>query len=131
MGIDGIGKNGTSGPAAPSSHSERSGAARPARTDRPFEVSAPEPANSAAARPVGAVEVPPTALERLRAGDLDVNGYVDVKVNDATTHLKALPAPELEAIRNALRSRMASDPTLVELVRTVTGGKAPEASPED
>jgi hypothetical protein len=82
------------------------------------------------ARPTSQVE--PTqpvggALERLRAGELDLHGYVDAKVQEATAHLAALPPVELENIRSALRERLASDPTLSDLLLTATG----EALPPD
>ncbi|MDP9035338.1 MAG: hypothetical protein M3O50_11065 [Myxococcota bacterium] len=131
MGIDGIRNSGKSGSGAPPSRSEQSGATPNARAERPFQATLPEPAQTAPASALGPGNISRSALDRLRAGDLDLNGYVDVKVNDATAHLKALPASELEAVRSALRTRMASDPTLVELVRTVTGGHAPEPSSEE
>jgi hypothetical protein len=71
--------------------------------------------------------VPPAggALERLRAGEVDFGGYVDLKVHEATAHLSALPPVELERIRNALRDRLASDPTLVDLLHSATGETLP------
>jgi hypothetical protein len=112
MGIDGIGKKGP--PAQPPA--EKIGSGRVVETGRPFEVSAPGDAPRAAA-----TEPPRTPLERWRAGEVDAGGYLDLKVNEATTHLGALPTHELEAIRNALRDRLASDPTLVELAQAATG----------
>jgi hypothetical protein len=112
MGIDGIGKKGP--PAQPPA--EKIGGGRTVETGRPFEVTA---SRSAPLAP--ATEPPRTALERLRAGEVDVSGYLDLKVSEATAHLAVMPTPELEAIRSALRDRMASDPTLVELARTATG----------
>jgi hypothetical protein len=123
MAIDNIGKKGAPGAPLPSG-SGVEGPSRGASVGRPFEV----PGNASVgttgtqnAAPADAVQPPRTALERLRAGEIDVNGYVDLKVNEATTHLGALPAPELERVRLALRDRMAGDPTLVDLVRTATG----------
>jgi hypothetical protein len=114
MGIDSIGKKPPSPP--PPAATGVGGASHGAPVGRPFEVSGVRGAGR-----VDAVEAPRTALERLRAGDIDVNGYVDIKVNEATSHLAALPAAELERVRSALRDRMAGDPTLVDLVRTATG----------
>jgi hypothetical protein len=113
MGIDSIGKK---GPPTPPSPADVKGPARPTEATHPFEVSRPAPAPQA-----GAVEAPRTAMERLRAGEVDVNGYVDIKVHEATAHLAALPPGELEQIRSALRDRLATDPGLVELVRKATG----------
>jgi uncharacterized protein (DUF2342 family) len=116
MGIDQIGKKGPP-LAAPK---DEVGSPRRAETGRPFEVGAVR--GTPAAPEATALESPRAALERLRAGEVDLKGYVDLKVQEATAHLAALPTPQLEAIRSALRDRMASDPTLVELVRTATGG---------
>jgi hypothetical protein len=113
MGIDGIGKK---GPPTPPPPAGSAGPARPAEATRPFEVSKSAPAPAAAQ-----VEAPRTAMERLRAGEIDVHGYVELKVHEATAHLEALPPAELESLRSALRDRLASDPGLVELVRKATG----------
>jgi hypothetical protein len=115
MGIDHIGKKGP--PAAPSP--EKAAFDRPAASGRPFEIASPR-AVPPAHGPTP-VDPPRTALERYRAGEVDVDGYLDLKVHEATAHLAAVPAQDLEAIRNALRDRLASDPTLIELVRAVTG----------
>ncbi len=120
MGIDGIGKK---GPVAPPPAAGTGGAARGAGTGRAFEVPGASPA--AEARPVAGAH---TALERLRAGEIDVNGYVDAKVHEATAHLGALPPAELERVRQALRDRMATDPALMDLVRTATGAVPPPPS---
>ncbi len=113
MGIDRIGK---SGPHAATPTTSRE-APRAAQTGRPFE--APEAARAA---PSSAVEAPSGALGELQAGALDINGYVDRKVEEATAHLVGMPAHELVGIRAALRDRLVHDPTLVDLVRTATGG---------
>jgi hypothetical protein len=63
-------------------------------------------------------------FERLRSGAIDLNGYLDAKVDEATEHLHGLSAPELQAIRSALRDRLAHDPTLVDLVQRVAEGGA-------
>ena len=122
MGIDGIGKKGPPGappgPATP-------GASRTEKAGKPFEVGGTEK-RGAAER---AAEVKPTAgptpLERLRAGEIDVKGYVDAKVQEATAHLGPMPPEKLEQIRAALRDRIGSDPLLVELVRKATGQAPP------
>lgn len=115
MGIDSIGKKGPPLPSA-AGVSGVSGASSGARVHPPFE--APDVRGAAK---VDAPSAPRTALERLRAGEIDVNGYVDIKVNEATSHLAGLPPSELGRVRSALRVRMAQDPTLVDLVRTATG----------
>jgi|SRR5215472_1813528 len=119
MGIDRIGKG---PPAAPEGSVPAgggpSGATRAEKT--PFE------ARKEAAPPAAAVDkANVTPLERLRAGEVDVNGYLDLKVEEATLHLKGLGAEELAAVRRMLRQQIAADPTLAELVQRATG-KAPE-----
>jgi hypothetical protein len=116
MAIDGIGKK---GPPAPPAPGPAGGSPRAHEAGRAFEVprSAP-PAPAAAAVRVDAAH---TALDRLRAGEIDVEGYVDAKMTEATAHLGALPAPRLAEIRAALRDRMVSDPTLADLLRTAAG----------
>jgi len=129
MGVDGIGKK---GPPTPPPAGGAAGPGRTTGTGRPFEVGkAPEATTDAArAAQAAGVEAPRTALERLRAGEIDVNGYVDIKVHEATAHLAALPPAQLENIRSALRDRMATDPALVDLVRTATGS-VPQPPPDE
>jgi hypothetical protein len=108
MAIDRIGKSGPPTPAA-----ETGGPIHPKDVARPFEV-----ARDAA---VSAAAVSSGALEQLRSGRIDLQGYLDVKVAEATAHLTGLPAVELDAIRSALRDRLSTDPTLVDLARSVAG----------
>jgi hypothetical protein len=111
MGIDGIGSKGPPAPPAPPGGKDGpAGATRAPDAGRAFEVN----------RPAAPAEVSRGALERLRAGEIDVNGYVDAKVHEATAHLGVLPPARLEEIRAALRDRMTSDPALAELLRTAT-----------
>jgi hypothetical protein len=110
MGIDRIGKGG--GVGKPPEIGGPSGAKE---TGRPFEVQKAE-----APKPADAVNKA-APLERLRAGEIDINGYVDLKVEEATAHLKAMPANELDAIRKMLRDQMATDPALLDLVKSATG----------
>jgi len=110
MAIDRIGK---SAPPAPSP--ETSGPAPTRETARPFE---PRPS---AARPTGSAAAVHAALEQLRTGQIDLHRYLDLKVEEATAHLDALPRIELDVLRAALRERLSTDPALVELVRAATG----------
>jgi hypothetical protein len=121
MGIDRIDKK---GPPAPPPSKEIGGPARSPETGRTFEVARPAPQAQGAA-PTDSVAVQRTPLERLRAGEIDANGYLDEKVDEATTHLGKLPPAELEAIKSALRDRLSSDPALVDLFRTATGQAVP------
>jgi len=109
MGIDGIGKKGPPQPA-----SEVGKATRAPQTGRAFEPGRTEP--TAKATPVES-----TALAQLKSGAIDLDQYLDLKVGQATEHLSAMRPGELESIRSALRDRLASDPTLADLVRTATG----------
>lgn len=68
-------------------------------------------------------------LARLRAGEIDVDGYVDSKVDEATKGLEGLSPTELGDIKKVLRDQMATDPALVDLVRAATG-RAP-SEPEE
>jgi len=114
MGIDGIGSKGP--PAVPPPQVGAQGPVRAPEAGRTFEV--PRSAPPAETAPT---EAPRGALERLRAGELDANGYVDAKVQEATAHLGVLPPARLEEIRAAMRDRMTSDPALAELLRTAAG----------
>ncbi len=112
MAIDRIGKGGGVAPPdlAPPT------AAKLAETARAFEVNP--------ARPEGATAIgvePPSALDRLRAGEIDLHGYLDVKVDEAMSHLEGLSAPELAMLREMLRDQLTTDPALAELVQRATG----------
>jgi hypothetical protein len=118
MGIDRIGK---SGPVAPVPETPEPSKAT--TEGEVFRVTAP-----AAPGTTGQIDPTRTAsspLERLRAGEIDLGGYLDHKVEEATSHLSSLPPVELDAIRRALRDRLASDPALVDLVRAATGATPP------
>ena len=69
-------------------------------------------------------------LARLRAGEVDVNGYVDLKVDEATKGLHGVPPADLAEIKNVLRDQMRTDPGLADLVRTATG-KMPSPPSEE
>lgn len=122
MGIDGIGKKGP--PAAPPPAAGTPGASRAQQAGRPFQVDESDRSGEAA-QAAGVQPAARTPLERLRAGEIDVKGYVDAKVHEATTHLGPMPPEKLEQIRAALRDRIASDPLLVELVQKATGHLPP------
>jgi hypothetical protein len=120
MAIDRIGKN-----APPTPSPETNGPSGSRDATRAF--ASLETSRAAAARPPASVEAAHVALERFRSGQVDVQGYLDLKVDEATAHLSSLPRVELDAIRTALRDRLATDPALVDLVRAATG-KVPEPS---
>ena len=127
MGIDRIGKGGAP-PATPepqgSGSVEKKGPVEKAFSVERTEATKP-PAPVAAAESAGAT----SPLARLRAGEIDVNTYVDLRVDEATKGLQGLPTAELDDIKRVLRDQMATDPALTDLVRMATG-KTPDL-PED
>ncbi|MCU0694071.1 MAG: hypothetical protein MUF54_21985 [Polyangiaceae bacterium] len=64
---------------------------------------------------------PVSALDQLRAGRIDVDTYVSLKVEQATAHLaQHVDGQQLEFIRSALRAQLEQDPMLVELMKRAT-----------
>jgi|SRR6516165_7908775 hypothetical protein len=117
MGIDRIGKNGPPVPVP-----EAGGPSAPRPAEHAFRV----PSATKATAPTGVdASRPAEPLDRLRAGEVDLGGYVDLKVHEATAHLSSLPPVELEKIRSALREKLANDPELVDLLRMATGEVLP------
>jgi hypothetical protein len=110
--VDGIGKGGPPrgvGPTGPT----------PAETGKTFEVHKQEGPQQVSSAPTVGVEVSP--LQQLKAGKIDFNQYVDLKLHEATSHLEGLSPEKLDTIRSMLRDRMATDPELVDLVKQATG----------
>lgn len=95
-------------------------------------ASGPTNVSSAAAiaetPPAGEVE-PTSAIERLRAGAIDLDGYLDAKVEQAIAPFQGLAAGDVELLRSMLRERIGTDPALVDLVRGATG-RIPEPREE-
>ena|SRR5256885_9344890 len=60
-------------------------------------------------------------LEQLRSGEITMSQYLDIKVDEATSHLGKLGVEQLSFIRNSLREQLSTDPTLLELVKSTTG----------
>ncbi len=111
MAIDRIGKGG------PPTEVPKADGARPATgPERAFEARAEraEPARAAS-----------DALDQLRSGKIDIEGYLQMKLDEATAHLHGLLPADLATIRQALRERLASDPTLVDLAKQATGQAPP------
>jgi hypothetical protein len=65
---------------------------------------------------------PAPPFERLRAGEIDLEEYFDLKIRQATDHLRHLSSAEMMTLRRALRERLESDPLLVELVELIAPG---------
>ena len=122
MAIDRIGKGGNV-PQIPDTHApsaaQKTGATF--KVDRNESVTGAAEATQAgkAEKLEGASAASP--LARLRAGEVDVNGYVDLKVDEATKGLHGVPPADLAEIKNMLRDQMRTDPGLADLVRTATG----------
>jgi hypothetical protein len=129
MAIDRIGK-GAGLPQTPEA-AGTGGAGNVGKTDATFKVDRPEVSGATganAAERAGGVDAA-SPLGRLRAGEVDVHGYIDLKVDQATSSLHGLSTAELDEIKSVLRDQMKSDPGLADLVRTATG-KMP-TPPED
>lgn len=124
MGIDRIGKGGAP-PATP--ETQGSGVVdKKGPVEKAFSVD-----RAAGARPASQVEgaEASAALARLRAGEIDANAYVDLRVEEATKGLDGLSVAELDDIKKILRDQMATDPGLIDLVRTAAG-RAPDVPEE-
>jgi hypothetical protein len=108
MGIDGVGKPPGAGPSAPL-------ASQVSRAGPEFVVEAA----SDVAAPQGAAAS--SALGQLQRGEIGLDEYLEVQLEEATSHLGSLPPEQLDFIRETLREELRSDPALVELVRRATG----------
>jgi hypothetical protein len=119
MGIDRIGKGGAP-PATPETLGTGS-VEKKGHVEKAFSVERPDATRHASQ--AGATEAAEgsSALARLRAGEIDVNGYVDLKVDEATKGLEGLSPAELDDIKKVLRDQMSTDPGLTDLTRTATG----------
>lgn len=118
MGMDGIGKKpplgGVGGGGAVGS-TQKTGAT--------FDVRGPS-----ATAPIDATDAS-SPLARLRAGEINVDQYVDLRIDEAMHALQGMPASAVADIRGLLREKIVSDPTHLDLVRQATG-QTP-ALPED
>jgi hypothetical protein len=110
MSIDRIGKGGGGSPV--------SGIGDPSATTGigskggDFKVSKSGPTEAVAKSP----------LDQLRSGEITMSQYLDIKVDEATSHLdKRMSSEQLSFIRNTLREQLSTDPMLVELVKSTTG----------
>ncbi|CAN5370223.1 hypothetical protein BH09MYX1_BH09MYX1_22520 [soil metagenome] len=128
MAIDGIGKGGG---VSPPGAGGAGGPSRARETGKTFEVDKTEGAAKAHANATTQTEAvtKSTPLTELEAGRLSLDGYLDAKVSEATAHLESMPPAKLETLKTMLRERIASDPTLTDLVSQATG-RIP-APPED
>lgn len=126
MGIDRIGKGG-----APQVTPETQGSGsveKKGSVDKAFSVERPDATKQASLAAATEATQGSQALARLQAGEIDVEGYADLKVDEATRGLEGLSSAELEDIKKMLRDQMSTDPGLADLVRSATGQalKTPE-----
>jgi hypothetical protein len=117
MGIDRIGKGGAPPPEVGGAEkaSERS---KTGAVDKPFSVERADRAKEAAA--VDATQAA-SPLAQLKSGAIDVERYLDLKVDAATASLEGMPAAALAEVKKMLRDQLASDPMLVDMVKSATG----------
>ncbi len=110
MSIDRIGKGG--GPPVTGVGQSGSSTEIGSKQGADFKVSKSAPATPVATEP----------LDRLKSGEISVSQYLDIKVEQATSHLdKRVSGEQLSFIRSSLREQLATDPMLVELVQAATG----------
>lgn len=110
MGIDRIGRAGGGAGVAPPTSVPLD---KTSATGESFHVERPQGAEKPA-------ELSP--LERLKAGEIELPQYLDLRVEQATAHLEGRLEPEkLDFLRHSLRIQIESDPALIELVQSATG----------
>jgi hypothetical protein len=114
--VDRIGKGGTP-PPTNATNAGATGDVRSPETGKTFEVQ--KPTAPGQAQPLAPVASEP--LQQLKAGKIDLNQYLELKVSEATQHLEGVSKVQLDSIRAMLRDRLATDPELVDLVKQATG----------
>jgi hypothetical protein len=60
-------------------------------------------------------------LDDLLAGRITRDEYLDRTIDEATAHLRGLPAAKLAFIKSELRARVDADPSLIELAKRASG----------
>ena len=115
MGIDGIGKGGVPPPATGIDRSSPS-AAEVGSPAAEFKVGKASASDAPAA----------ASLDQVRSGAISIAQYLDLKVDEATSHLaQRVSAEQFSFIRQSLREQLSSDPALVDLVKAATGQLPP------
>ena len=109
-------------PPAPITGGEKAHRVDAART---FEVHEPKAGASASVEAVAPKGV--GALERLRAGEIDLDGYLDLKVNEATAHLHGLGTTELEGVKRFCATRSRATPRSPSSCRSRRGRRLPRS----
>ena len=119
MGVDGINGPGGSGIPEPP--------AQDGASPGEFSVTGPSGTASSGVAASGAAAAASSELDRVASGELSVEQYLDARVERATSHLVgALPAEQLQDLKEVLREQLATDPVLVHLVSRVLGTDASE-----
>jgi hypothetical protein len=76
----------------------------------------------AGATEIGKSAAPSALYDRLTRGELDVDSYLDARVDEAIAPLAGkLPADRIAWLRGMLRDQLVTDPVLSERVRQATG----------
>jgi hypothetical protein len=139
MGIDGIGKRG--GATGGTGVADAVGGGRigtAPSVDKPFALNRTDGASAVAGdakvggagEARGAAAAPGTsAHDRVRAGDMPVEQYLDHKVEEATRGLEGIGPHQLADIHAMLKDQLRSDPAFRELIERATG--AVPAPPEE
>lgn len=113
MSIDGVGK--PPGPGGPPGVGGVGGVGKSGESFRVDKADAP-----------GKVEGS-DALGQLQRGEINVDQYLDTRVEHAVQHLAGRLSPEqLDFVKSTLREQLATDPVLTELVKRATGAVATE-----
>jgi hypothetical protein len=116
MSIDRIGKGGGGPPVTGIDQPGSASTTGVGSKDGEFKVQRAAPAEGIGAEP----------LDRLRSGEISISQYLDIKVEQAMSHLdQRMSAEQLTFIRDSLREQLANDPMLVELVQSATGALPP------
>ena len=77
------------------------------------------PSAAIAEAPLGEQE---ELARKLRAGEIDLNGYYDATVELGLAHLRNRMTPEqLEVVRERMREEVETNPILVKMVRDAVG----------
>jgi hypothetical protein len=118
MGIDRIGKGGAAPPTDVGGADQTREPTKAGAVDKPFSVERSDRTKEAA--PVDATKAA-SPLAQLKSGAIDVERYLDLKVDAATASLEGMPATELAEVKKMLRDQLASDPVLVDMVKSATG----------
>jgi len=110
MAIDGIGKSPISG--APGS-ADLTGISK-TNSETEFAIKTAE-------RPASAQSIDGTLVDRLHAGQLTRDEYLDLRADEAVRHLVGqIPADKVNLIRATLREQLDTDPLLMAMARRAT-----------